>query len=62
MFDTLLGILDLLGVKLHDKDNSKSVRFFSVINSSLLTFPVESDPSCFHKPFERRGAKLNDFH
>lgn len=52
MFDTLVGIPDLLDVKLRDKDNSEYVRFFSVINSSLLMFPVESDPSSFHKPFE----------
>lgn len=48
MFDTLVRIPDLLDVKLHDEDNSEYVRFFSVINSSLLSFPVESDPSSVH--------------
>lgn len=47
MFDTLVGITDLLDVKLHDKDNSEYFRFSSVINSGLLVFSVESDPSSF---------------
>lgn len=44
MFDTLVGTTDFLDVKLHDKNNSESVRC-SIINSGLLMFPVESDPS-----------------
>lgn len=51
MFDTLVVIPDSLDVKLHDKDNSESFRFSSVINSDLLPFPVESDPSSFSNSF-----------
>lgn len=47
MLDRLVGIPDLLDVKLHDKDNSESFRFSSVTNSGLLLFPIESDPSSF---------------